>query len=526
MRPTSPSPPAEDDLGKISAVLDALKDELGFSSIDTDRDVAKVTLVGAGMRTYPGVAAKMFQVLAENGINIEMISTSSIKISCVIRKQQVQTAVKALHKAFKMDKEYGKPRGGLQLGSSRAAAPPEWDLSSSVTSFDGLLASMGVLEDRMRRSGVDAIVVDKLRKQFDPPKGPVAVDGVSFAIKEGEIFSLLGPNGAGKTTTISILSCLLKPDSGEADVGGFSVSRKPDEVKKLIGVVPQDIALYEDLSGRENLMFWGRMYGLNGTALTTRVDEVLDLIGLVDRQKDRVDKYSGGMKRRVNIGAALLHKPRILYLDEPTVGIDPQSRRAILDGVKDLNAGGMTVLYTTHYMEEAQELSDRIGIMDQGKMIAVGHPGRTGADGRRADPSGRRPRPRRAPPRRAVAGAARSDERLRAGGRAAVAPGRGREHPDAAAVRIGPGRRRPHHQDRPGRAEPGDGVPPSDRPGAQRLGRDRRPAVRPLAIAWKDVRHVYRSRSGLAMMLLAPLLLTVRPSARPSGPGTTSPSPR
>jgi linearmycin/streptolysin S transport system ATP-binding protein len=219
---------------------------------------------------------------------------------------------------------------------------------------------------------VDAIVVEKLRKQFDPPKGPVAVDDVSFAIGEGEIFSLLGPNGAGKTTTISILSCLLKPDGGDAHVGGFSVSRKQDEVKKLIGVVPQDIALYEDLSGRENLTFWGRMYGLGGTELDKRVDEVLELIGLVDRQKDRVDKYSGGMKRRVNIGAALLHKPRILYLDEPTVGIDPQSRRAILDGVKDLNAGGMTVLYTTHYMEEAQELSDRIAIMDQGKMIAVG----------------------------------------------------------------------------------------------------------------------------------------------------------
>jgi ABC-2 type transport system ATP-binding protein len=219
---------------------------------------------------------------------------------------------------------------------------------------------------------VDAIVVNNLRKQFDPPKGPVAVDGVSFSIREGEIFSLLGPNGAGKTTTISVLSCLLKPDSGEADVGGFSVMRKPDEVKKLIGVVPQDIALYEDLSGRENLMFWGRMYGLKGVALGKRVDEVLELIGLVDRQKDRVDKYSGGMKRRVNIGAALLHNPRILYLDEPTVGIDPQSRRAILDGVKNLNANAVTVLYTTHYMEEAQELSDRIGIMDRGKMIAVG----------------------------------------------------------------------------------------------------------------------------------------------------------
>jgi linearmycin/streptolysin S transport system ATP-binding protein len=219
---------------------------------------------------------------------------------------------------------------------------------------------------------MEAIVVDKLRKQFDPPKGPVAVDEVSFQIGEGEIFSLLGPNGAGKTTTISILSCLLRPDSGEARVGGFSVTSEAEKVKRLIGVVPQDIALYEDLSGRENLMFWGRMYGMGGAELNKRVDEVLEMIGLVDRQKDRVDKYSGGMKRRVNIGAALLHKPRLLYLDEPTVGIDPQSRRSILDGVKDLNASGMTVLYTTHYMEEAQELSDRIGIMDKGAMIAVG----------------------------------------------------------------------------------------------------------------------------------------------------------
>jgi len=219
---------------------------------------------------------------------------------------------------------------------------------------------------------VDAIVVEGLHKQFDPPKGPVAVNGVSFRIDEGEIFSLLGPNGAGKTTTISILSCLLKPDAGDARVGGFSVTRQAEEVKKLIGVVPQDIALYDDLSGRENLLFWGRMYGLGGAALDKRVDEVLELIGLVDRQKDRVEKYSGGMKRRVNIGAALLHKPRFLYLDEPTVGIDPQSRRSILDGVKDFNAAGVTVLYTTHYMEEAQELSHRIGIMDRGVMIAVG----------------------------------------------------------------------------------------------------------------------------------------------------------
>jgi ABC-2 type transport system ATP-binding protein len=219
---------------------------------------------------------------------------------------------------------------------------------------------------------VEAIAVERLLKQFDPPKGPVAVDDVSFQINEGEIFSLLGPNGAGKTTTISILSCLLKPDGGEARVGGFSVRSQPEKVKALIGAVPQDIALYDDLTGRENLMFWGRMYGLKGAPLEKRVDEVLELIGLVDRQKDRVDKYSGGMKRRVNIGAALLHRPRFLYLDEPTVGIDPQSRRSILDGVRDLNASGVTVLYTTHYMEEAQELSHRIAIMDRGKMIAVG----------------------------------------------------------------------------------------------------------------------------------------------------------
>lgn len=222
---------------------------------------------------------------------------------------------------------------------------------------------------------MNAIEVDDLHKQFDPPKGPVAVDHVTFRVEEGELFSLLGPNGAGKTTTISILSCLLRPDGGDAHVGGYSVSSQPDRVRALIGVVPQDVALYEDLSGRENLMFWGRMYGLRGSPLRKRVDEVLQLIGLADRQNDRVEKYSGGMKRRVNIGAALLHKPSFLYLDEPTVGIDPQSRRAILDGVRELNRSGVTVLYTTHYMEEAQELSDRIGIMDQGRMVAVGtHP--------------------------------------------------------------------------------------------------------------------------------------------------------
>ncbi|MGI5940236.1 MAG: ATP-binding cassette domain-containing protein [Thermoleophilia bacterium] len=217
-----------------------------------------------------------------------------------------------------------------------------------------------------------AIEVEGLRKQFDPPNGPVAVDGLTFHIREGEIFSLLGPNGAGKSTVIAILSSLLMPDAGDARIGGYSITREAEKVRELIGVVPQEVALYEDLSGRENLLFWGRMYGLQGATLESRVDAILQLIGLADRQKDRVGKYSGGMKRRVNIGAALLHQPRVLYLDEPTVGIDPQSRRAILEGVKDLNQQGVTVLYTTHYMEEAQELSDRIAIIDHGGLIALG----------------------------------------------------------------------------------------------------------------------------------------------------------
>jgi len=199
-----------------------------------------------------------------------------------------------------------------------------------------------------------------------------AVKGISFDIKEGEIFSLLGPNGAGKTTTISVLSTLYAPTSGDAIVGGHSVSKEPMAVRQLIGVVPQDLALYDDLTARENLSFWGQMYSLSGKALKTRIGEVLEQIGLTDKANQRVKTYSGGMKRRVNIGIGLLHKPRLLFMDEPTVGIDPQSRRAILDSVKDLNKQGMTVLYTTHYMEEAQEISDRVGIIDHGDLIALG----------------------------------------------------------------------------------------------------------------------------------------------------------
>jgi ABC-2 type transport system ATP-binding protein len=216
---------------------------------------------------------------------------------------------------------------------------------------------------------MNAIEVINLSKSFGDLK---AVQDVCFNVQKGEIFSLLGPNGAGKTTTISMLSCLLRPDEGDAMVMGHSIRKDPNGVKAVLGVVPQEIALYEDLSARENLSFWGKMYGLRGSALKTRVVEVLEIIGLTDRADDRVGKYSGGMKRRVNIAVALLHKPDVIYMDEPTVGIDPQSRRNILDSVIDLKNQGMTVLYTTHYMEEAQELSDHIAIMDNGEMIATG----------------------------------------------------------------------------------------------------------------------------------------------------------
>jgi ABC-2 type transport system ATP-binding protein len=214
-----------------------------------------------------------------------------------------------------------------------------------------------------------AVQVENLHKYFGEVK---AVKGASFEIQSGEIFSLLGPNGAGKSTIISMLSCLLQPTQGEAWVMGYSIKEDPQAVKASLGVVPQEIALYPDLTARENLNFWGKMYGQRGEALSRRVDEVLDVIGLSDRQNDKVDTFSGGMKRRVNIGVALLHRPDLIIMDEPTVGIDPQSRRHILDNVKHLNEQGMTVLYTTHYMEEAQELSDHIAIMDRGEVIASG----------------------------------------------------------------------------------------------------------------------------------------------------------
>lgn len=200
-----------------------------------------------------------------------------------------------------------------------------------------------------------------------------AVDGVSFEVNKGEIFGLLGPNGAGKSTTISMISTLLPPSRGEILYEGESIIKDPKTIRKRLGVVPQDIALYPTLTGYENLRFWGSIYGLKGAELKKRINEVSDIIELNGRLKDRVDKYSGGMKRRLNIGAALLHRPELLIMDEPTVGIDPQSRNHILDTVLELNRQGITIIYTSHYMEEVQYLCNEICIMDEGKIIASGN---------------------------------------------------------------------------------------------------------------------------------------------------------
>jgi ABC-2 type transport system ATP-binding protein len=200
----------------------------------------------------------------------------------------------------------------------------------------------------------------------------LAVDDVSFHVAPGETYGLLGPNGAGKTTTIRMVCGLLSADTGLVTVAGMPVSASTTTGKAQIGYVPQDVSLYPDLSARENLSFFGRLYRLSGTALRERVDEVLDLIDLTDRGNDRVESFSGGMKRRLNIGASLLHRPRLLVLDEPTVGVDPQSRHAILGSIQALGSAGLAVLYTTHYMEEAERLCDRIGIIDRGHLIAEG----------------------------------------------------------------------------------------------------------------------------------------------------------
>lgn len=216
---------------------------------------------------------------------------------------------------------------------------------------------------------MNVLKVENLRKDFGSVK---AVNDISFEVKKGEVFGLLGPNGAGKSTTISMISTLIPPTEGSILFEYGNIKDNNKEIRHRLGVVPQEIALYPTLSGYENLAFWGSIYNLRGLELKKRINEVSDIIGLNGRLKDRVDKYSGGMKRRLNIGAALLHKPELLIMDEPTVGIDPQSRNHILDTVLELNRQGMTIIYTSHYMEEVEHLCNRICIMDEGKIIASG----------------------------------------------------------------------------------------------------------------------------------------------------------
>jgi len=215
----------------------------------------------------------------------------------------------------------------------------------------------------------EVLQVENLTKRFDDL---IAVDGVSFTVAPGETYGLLGPNGAGKTTTISMIAGLLEADSGTVLIEGDQMTTTSIATKDLTGLVPQELAIYPDLTGKENLQFFGRLYGLGSNDLKDRVDEVLDVIGLTDRKDDRAKEYSGGMQRRLNIGIGLLHRPTLLILDEPTVGVDPQSRNAILESIERLAGEGMAVLYTTHYMEEAERLCDRVGIIDDGKIQAEG----------------------------------------------------------------------------------------------------------------------------------------------------------
>jgi ABC-2 type transport system ATP-binding protein len=215
------------------------------------------------------------------------------------------------------------------------------------------------------------IEVEKLVKKYGER---VAVNEVSFSVQEGEIFGLLGPNGAGKTTTISILATLLPPDGGKVIIGGYDLAREANKIKPLIGFVPQELALYPTLSAWDNLAFFGRIYGLRGNVLKERIATALDMVGLRERAGDAVRTFSGGMKRRLNIAASLLHRPRILFLDEPTMGVDPQSRNFIFEHIERLKAEGMTIIYTTHYMEEAERLCDRVAIMDEGRILALDTP--------------------------------------------------------------------------------------------------------------------------------------------------------
>ena len=222
--------------------------------------------------------------------------------------------------------------------------------------------------EKTPRQGGALLRCHELKKRFGER---IAVDGVTFQLAPGEIYGLLGPNGAGKTTTIKMVCGLLHPDAGSIMLDGHSATNDL-AARSMVGYVPQDVALYPDLTASENLAFLGRLYRLGGALLHERIAEALDLTDLTDRRNDRVDSFSGGMKRRLNIAAGLLHHPKLLVLDEPTVGVDPQSRHAILERVQSLGRSGMSVLYTTHYMEEAERVCDRVGIIDQGRLIAEG----------------------------------------------------------------------------------------------------------------------------------------------------------
>jgi ABC-2 type transport system ATP-binding protein len=229
------------------------------------------------------------------------------------------------------------------------------------------------------RGKMSVITVDNLHKQYGAPwagsgRGVHAVDGISFEIQQGEIFGLLGPNGAGKTTTINVLCTYTEPTAGKVIVAGHSVTAEPEAVKRAIGVVPQDIALYPDLNAVENLRFFGWMYDVPRARLEQRIADLLQLVGLTEHARRRVEHYSGGMKRRLNLAVGLLSEPRFLMLDEPTVGVDPQSRNAIFENIQALNQGGLTILYTTHYMEEAELLCHRVAIMDEGRIVALDTP--------------------------------------------------------------------------------------------------------------------------------------------------------
>ncbi len=226
--------------------------------------------------------------------------------------------------------------------------------------------------ERVDAAGLPVILrCDALRKSYG---SLCAVDGISFEIGPGETYGLLGPNGAGKTTVISIVAGVLEADAGTVTLEGLRMGPAALEAKSRIGYVPQDVALYPDLTGRENLRFFASLYRMDRRRARARVGEVLQVVGLTERADEQVKKYSGGMKRRLNIAVGLLHRPRLLILDEPTVGVDPQSRNSILDSIETLSAEGMAVLYTTHYMEEAERLCDRVGIVDLGHLIAEGPP--------------------------------------------------------------------------------------------------------------------------------------------------------